>query len=138
MSEARIVDYYAVLNLPPHADLAGIENAYTRLADELASRVHEDDTAGWALERVNEAYGVLSRADRRREYDQIYFSKEIAELQHEELMRERRRAIAGTIMVGALLSIVAVQSIVLGMIGREYIDTALDFVLGPLMPGGSG
>ena len=79
MAEAPLIDYYAILNLPPKADLLGIENAYARLSDDLAVRGGVDETAEAALERVNEAYSVLSKPELRRVYDRAFFATEIAE-----------------------------------------------------------
>ena len=78
MPDRTIADYYSVLNLPPHADLAGVENAYARLSDELAHMGEMDDACAEALQRLNEAYAVLSRPELRREYDSIFLAAERA------------------------------------------------------------
>lgn len=117
MPEAPLVDYYAVLNLPPRADLSGIENAYARLSDELALRSAVDDTCQQALERVNEAYGVLSKPELRRIYDREFFSAEIAAAEREQRASERRRAIASGAIIGALGLIVVAQAVTLLYIG---------------------
>ena len=46
MAEAKLMDYYAVLNLPPKADLSGIENAYARLSDDLNQCYHHRADTG--------------------------------------------------------------------------------------------
>ncbi|GAB4328243.1 MAG: hypothetical protein Kow0010_12090 [Dehalococcoidia bacterium] len=130
MSQRRIVDYYAVLNIPPTADLSGIENAYARLSDELARQIPEDETAAVALKRLNEAFMVLSRPEHRREYDKLYFSKEIAEYQAAQNAARRRKTIVSSILVGSLLLIVAAQSLALAYLGREYLATAVDALSG--------
>ena len=134
----RIVDYYAVLNLPATADLDGIENAYMRLPRDLAGQISEDETATLAFERLNEAYGVLGHLEERRAYDQVYFIKEIADLQAEQTAARRRRKFTSGVMVGALGLIVLGQSAVLAYMGRDYLAVAADFVLGPLLPGTTG
>jgi len=49
VSDAKLIDYYAVLNLPPKSDLSGVENAYARLSDDLeAGRARRDRQRGHA------------------------------------------------------------------------------------------
>jgi molecular chaperone DnaJ len=84
MSES--VNHYAALNLPPTADLVGVENAYARISNELAMQTWVDDTAAEALVRVNEAYAILSRPEMRRDYDASLFVRE-----REHLAVQRRR-----------------------------------------------
>lgn len=119
MAEATMVDYYAVLNLPPRADLAGIENAYARISDDLALRSAEDDTCHAALSRVNEAYAVLSKPELRRIYDREFFSKEIAEAERLRRTELRRKSILSGILIGGLGLIVMVQAGVLLYIGWD-------------------
>jgi DnaJ-class molecular chaperone len=119
VAEAAIVDYYSILNLPPRADLAGIENAYARISDELAMRAAVDDTCELALHRVNEAYSVLSKPELRRVYDQSFFSKEIAAAERARRAAERRRVWSGRFLVGALGLIVLVQAAALIYIGWD-------------------
>jgi curved DNA-binding protein CbpA len=126
----RIVDYYAVLNLPATADLEGIENAYTRLSQELARQIAGDETAALALERLNDAYSVLGHPNQRREYDKVYFSKEIAEFHAQQESARRRQRFTSGIIVSALGLVVLGQSAVLIYMGRDYIATAADIVLG--------
>lgn len=130
MVSKRIVDYYSVLNLPATASLEGIEGAYTRLSRELAGQISEDETAGLALRRLNDAYAILSHPEQRRDYDKVYFSKEIAELHAKEESVRRRRRITSGIIVSALGLVVIGQSAVLVYIGRDYIASAADVILG--------
>ena len=63
-------DYYAVLGLLPSATAHDIGSAYRRLA----KRYHPDrnpnkPNTGRRMSDINEAYGILSDAARRREYD---------------------------------------------------------------------
>ena len=130
MSEKRFIDYYAILSLPPYANVDGVESAYTRLSRELVGLSSEDETAPLALERLNEAYAVLGHADRRREYDQIYFSREIAEIQGRESTRRRRQTVASTILTGALVSVVIAQSVLIATVARSDVVEAFRYVFG--------
>ncbi len=137
MSDKRIIDYYAILNLPPYANFDGVENAYTRLSGELVGLSSEDETAPLALERLNEAYAVLShserrRAEQRREYDQIYFSREIADIRGQDSARRRRQTIASTILTSGLLCVVIAQSVLLATVARDDVVEAFRYVFGPL------
>ena len=132
MSDTRIIDYYAILNLPPYANFDGMENAYTRLSGDLVGLSPEDETAPLALERLNEAYAVLSHSGRRREYDQIYFSREIADIRGQDSARRRRQTIASTILTGGLLCVVIVQSVLLATVARNDVVEAFRYVFGPL------
>lgn len=117
MAKGELIDYYAILNLPPRADLVGIENAYARISDDLAKQMHVEDTSRDQLKRVNEAYAVLSKPDLRREYDRVFFSKEIAaaeKLAHDAL---RQKLIKERILVGALLVVVTGQAVLLAWVG---------------------
>lgn len=135
MANPRIIDYYAILAVPPSVDLVGIEAAYTRLSDELVKRAEVDDTSSSALSRLNEAYDVLANPESRREYDEVLFSTEIAIFRAQQAKENRRRMILRASIVGALISIVLVQSSVLLYLGWDYVDSGLEFVLGPLWPG---
>ena len=117
MSDAPLTDYYAILNLPPRADLVGIENAYARLSDDLAVRGAVDDTVELALERLNEAYAVLSKPELRRVYDRAFFAKEIAESERAARAEMRRKNIIAGFLVGGLCVIVVAQAAVLVYLG---------------------
>ncbi len=117
MSDAPLIDYYAILNLPPKADLVGIENAYARLSDDLAVRGHIDDTVDVALERLNEAYSVLSKPELRRVYDRAFFAKEIADAERALEADMRRRTLIARTLVGGLCLIVLAQAAVLVYLG---------------------
>ncbi len=132
MSDTRIIDYYAILNLPPYADFDGVENAYTRLSGDLVGLSPEDETAPLALERLNEAYAVLGHSGRRREYDQVYFSREIADIQGQDSARRLRQTIASTILTGGLLCVVIAQSVLLATVARNDVVEAFRYVFGPL------
>lgn len=110
MSNARLIDYYAVLNLPPKSDLSGVENAYARLSDDLMKQSEHDETAREAMQRLNEAYAVLSKPELRRGYDRAFFKGELDRLEKETRALQRRRNMAGNLLIGALGLIVAVQA----------------------------
>lgn len=62
------VDYYKVLDVSPGATAAEIKSAYHRAA----KRSHPDaGGSAEAMQRVNEAYAVLSDAAERRDYDAL-------------------------------------------------------------------
>jgi hypothetical protein len=135
VAEPKLVDYYAILNLPPRADLQGIENAYARLSDDLAHRIDVDDTSGAALNRLNEAYSVLSRPELRREYDRVYFQREHELEEKRQAARERRIEAVRRVLVYSLGAIVALQVMALVVIGRGEIVDAAQAVVSPLLPG---
>ncbi len=134
MSQARIVDYYAILAVPPGADLTGIQNAYSRLTTEITRLIGEDATIREGMERLNEAYSVLSNAETRRRYDEVYFSREIAETQKAEKAALRKRTMASRFLVAMLLALVVVQVGALAYLGRETATDIASAVLGPLFP----
>ena len=121
MAEPALIDYYAILSLPSHADLMGVENAYARISDELARRMDVDETCKEALLRVNEAYSVLSRPELRREYDRAFFAKEIAEAERRWSRAERRRAFASKLTLSLLAGIIVVQAAVLIYFGSRQL-----------------
>ncbi len=114
-----LIDYYAVLNLPHRADLAGVENAYARVSHELVKRSEIDDTCHEALLKVNEAYSVLSKPELRRAYDQEFFHDEIEEAERRARADARRRDLASRVLVGVLGVVVVIQAAVLVYLGRE-------------------
>jgi curved DNA-binding protein CbpA len=119
VSDTKLIDYYSVLNLPPKCDLAGIETAYARLSDDLMKASDHDDTARDAMQRLNEAYAVLSKPELRREYDRAFFKAELERLEREARALQRRRALAGNLLIGALGVVVAVQAGALLYLGRD-------------------
>ena len=117
MAASKLIDYYAVLNLPPKADLSGIETAYARLSDDLMKQSSHDETFQPAMQKLNEAYAVLSKPELRREYDRAFFRAELERVEKEARALRRRRTIAGNMLVGVLGIVVVVQAAVLIALG---------------------
>ena len=125
-----IVDYYAVLNLPTSADLAGVESAYARISDELVQLGRFDDEHTRALDAVNQAYSVLSHPALRRDYDAVFLARERAEEARRQLALERRSAIKYRMLFGALLVVVVGQAALLGYVAREPLRSVAGSVFG--------
>ena len=65
-------DYYQILGVAKDADEKEIKKAYRRLARQLHPDVNPNDkTAEAKFKEINEAYEVLSDADKRRKYDEL-------------------------------------------------------------------
>lgn len=121
MPDPNLINYYSVLNLPPDADLVGIENAYARLSDELAVRLDLDETSGDALRKLNEAYSILSKPELRREYDSVLFVREREEVAGRARAEERHRRMLQHLLIGALVAIVVAEAVGLVYLAREQL-----------------
>jgi len=130
----KLVDYYAILAVPPDADLIGIENAYARISSELVAAMEHDETAAVALQRVNEAYAVLSNPETRRVYDQAFFAAEIAAEQRRIAAELRRQRIVQGLLAGVVVAIVVVQSAALAALNWERVAPVLRAIFGPIVP----
>lgn len=79
-------DYYAILEVPSTATLAQIKQAYRRLA-----RLHHPDLnrqiQDTFIKQLNEAYNVLSDAEKRAAYN----AQHLEELRHQVIMEALRR-----------------------------------------------
>jgi len=62
-------DYYTVLGVAREASDADIKKAFRRLAQQWHPDVNTDPTAPERFKEINEAYQVLSDAERRQRYD---------------------------------------------------------------------
>ncbi len=125
-NDSRIVDYYAVMNLPTSADLAGIENAYARLSAELAELGHVDAAASKALRRLNEAYGVLGRPERRRKYDEVFLARQRELEARAARAAFRRVAMMQWLVIGVLGAMLITQGAFLAYIGRDELSSLFD------------
>ena len=68
MAAAR-KDYYEILGVPRNATLEEIKQAYRRLARQYHPDVNKSPDAEEKFKEINEAYAVLSDAEKRRLYD---------------------------------------------------------------------
>ena len=85
-------NHYQVLGVPPTAPAADIKQAYRRLATELHPDKHGGDRHyEERFKAVAVAYGVLSDADRRAQYD---YQLQLATRRAEELRRATATAVA--------------------------------------------
>ena len=62
-------DYYRILGLAPAASLAEVKGAYRKLASALHPDRNPSEEAHVRFQEVQEAYEVLSDADKRRAFD---------------------------------------------------------------------
>jgi len=121
LNEARLIDYYAILNLPPSADLVGVENAYARLSNELVYRTDVDETAADALKLVDEAYAVLSIPKLRVEYDSEFFRAEIERQRRLSEAAARRSRAMANVIAGSLVVLVLAEAAGLAYLAREHL-----------------
>jgi len=132
VAEAKLVDYYSVLNLPHDADLTGVENAYARISDELAQLSEVDEECRVALERVNEAYAVLSKPELRRGYDAVFLAREREAKRRKWESAVRRRVWLRRAVISGLGVIVVAQACALVYIGWDEVSDVVSLVTGVL------
>ena len=66
---AAAKDYYQILGVSPQASEPEIKKAYRRLAKQYHPDAHPGDGTAERFKEINEAYSVLSDADKRKQYD---------------------------------------------------------------------
>jgi curved DNA-binding protein CbpA len=81
-------DPYAVLNVPPGAELSQIEAAYWRLAADYNAVLGTDPEAPGRLRALNEAYESLATPQLRREFDERLVAR--ASAKQEGIQQPRR------------------------------------------------
>jgi curved DNA-binding protein len=64
-------DYYRVLGVPRDAPAADIKSAFRKLARKYHPDISKEADAEARMKEINEAYAVLSDAERRAAYDQL-------------------------------------------------------------------
>ena len=64
-------DYYEILGIPRTADEKEIQKAYRSLARKYHPDVCKEEGAEERFKSINEAYSVLSDAQKRAQYDQF-------------------------------------------------------------------
>ena len=64
-------DYYRVLGVPRDAPAAEIKKAFRKLARQYHPDISKEPDAEARMKEINEAYAVLSDAERRAAYDQL-------------------------------------------------------------------
>jgi curved DNA-binding protein len=93
---AGFIDYYQTLGVPKSADEKAIKKAYRKLARKYHPDVNPDNPeAERKFKQVNEAYEVLSNAEKRTKYDKYGENWEHAEA-YEEAARQRGSRAGGS------------------------------------------
>ena len=64
-------DYYEILGVPRDASSEDLKSAFRRLARQYHPDVNKSEDAEERFKEINEAYGVLSDADKRAAYDRF-------------------------------------------------------------------
>jgi DnaJ-class molecular chaperone len=87
----KMLDYYKILGVPPQATEKDIKAAYRKLAKEYHPDVVQDDPDGnKKMYEIQEAYGVLGDAEKRKQYDSFRKEKKERGTTKREDSREQR------------------------------------------------
>src|SRR5688572_7821848 len=72
MATAGTKDYYQILGVAETASADDIKKTYRKLAKQYHPDANQNDPkAAEKFKEIGEAYGVLSDADKRKQYDQV-------------------------------------------------------------------
>jgi len=89
----KMLDYYKILGVTPQATEKDIKAAYRKLAKEYHPDVVQDDPEGnKKMYEIQEAYGVLGDAEKRKQYDSFRKDKkgrDTARKEDSQAQRER-------------------------------------------------
>ena len=64
-------NYYDILNVPRNADEKELKRAYRSLTKKYHPDINKEEGAEEKFKDINEAYSVLSDAQKRAQYDQM-------------------------------------------------------------------
>ena len=64
-------DYYKILGVARDADAKEIKGAFRKLAKKYHPDQNDSPEAAGKFKEINEAFSVLSKPDKRRQYDQV-------------------------------------------------------------------
>ena len=87
-------DYYEVLGIPKGASNDEIKAAFRKLARQYHPDVNKNEGAEEKFKEINEAYGVLSDADKRARY--VFY-------QHGKIIERFRRPSFGTLEIAVTI-----------------------------------
>jgi magnesium chelatase family protein len=82
-------DYYRILQVSPQAELDVIRAAYRGLSLRWHPDRNSDPSAQEKMRELNEAFEVLSNADRRAEYDRYYAESGLGQKKRSELGKQK-------------------------------------------------
>jgi magnesium chelatase family protein len=123
------LNYYEILQVSTNAELEVIQAAYRRLAFKYHPDRNSDTSASKAMQELNEAFEVLSDAERRRRYDAIHGFATAANSKQKssnapESSNSRRRSQMDRVKSA---SGVTIRSAILRGIGAELVEIQIAF-----------
>ncbi len=92
LNERYMKNYYQILNIKPTATEDDIKRSYRVLAKRYHPDVNPDARAAERFADINEAYDVLSDANKRAEYDRTLAAEAAAKPRPEDIVARRRAA----------------------------------------------